>query len=112
MELSVVCAVLVGAVLKKKLQGEMLRKAIPVFIFISQFIGRLVLEVQPAEAAAFSAVFAKLAPSLFDIARESFVSTLLGVGAHSTWKNAGKQFVDAAKSALVKKALGEPDQPQ
>jgi hypothetical protein len=89
---SVALALVVGAALKRvflKDKPQVLRDAIPVFVFASQFLGRLALEAAPAEAGIFSFV-GRLAPTLEQVALESLFYTVLAGGTQSTLKNAGK----------------------
>lgn len=103
--LPVLIAVIMGAILKKYLPGPILTKAIPWMLFATQIIGRVLLELgaQPANAAGFGDLMRSL--GVLDVLRDSVVTTLLAVGVHSTWKNAGRQLLTALKERALIKAV-------
>lgn len=110
--LPVVIAILVGAVLKRKVKSDSLRKLVPVLNFAVQVLGRLVLEVAPANASVLGGVVHALKGPLSDILWQSLISTVLATGVHSTAKNALQSFgvnsLALAKAALIEKLGGVP----
>lgn len=100
--LPVLLAMLTGYFLKKN--PAISNKVIPYLIFASQFVGRLLLEISPAEAGLLSNVAKAVGGEGYSILMQSLMSTLLAVGAHSSAKNGGAQLMREIKARLAVRA--------
>lgn len=101
--LPILLALLVGKYLKD--HPGVVNKAIPYLIFASQFLGRLVLEVAPADAGVFSSL-GHVASGLLPIVASAALTTISAVGLHSvgknTWQGVKKALLEKAAKALSK----------
>jgi len=100
--LPVLLAMLVGYLLKKN--PDISNKLIPVLMFASQFLGRLLFEVSPAEAGIFGSIAKSLGSEGYQMLVNSLASTLLAVGVHSSAKNGGSELLKQLKARLAVRA--------
>lgn len=96
--LPVLLALLVGKYFKE--HPNVSNKLIPYLIFASQFLGRLVLDVSPAEASILGTL-GHIGTGLAGIALASAATTISAVGFHSF----GKNTIQGIKEKLMKLAL-------
>ena len=96
-------AMMVGWVLKNKTSWS--NQAIPVMNIAVQFLARLVMEVQPAEASIFGDVWKGARGLLL----ESAYTTLLATGFHSGAKASGRFFLSVLKQVVLNRLAGEKD---
>ena len=93
----------IGWVLKNKTDWS--NQAIPVLNIALQFLGRIMLEIKPAEASVFSDVLS----GAKNILIESAYTTLLATGFHSGGKASGRFFLNILKKVVLNRLSEEKD---
>lgn len=102
--IGVALALVVGFWLKNKTQFN--NQAIPVFNFVLQFIGRLVLEIAPAQAGIFGSL-KDIGLGVADIAFQSAISSVLASGGQSSAKATGRLALAFLKGAILEKLVAK-----
>lgn len=97
--IAIAFATIVGYFLKNKFP-KFNNQAIPVTNFAVQFLGSLILQIKPAEAASLSAVGAAAQSVLV----QSLFATVVASGAQSSLKATGRTFLSFLKAILLQKA--------
>lgn len=100
--LPVLLALLTGYFLKKN--PAISNKAIPYLLFASQFLGRLLFDISPAEAGIFGSIAKSLGNEGYQMLVNSLASTLIAVGTHSSAKNGGSELLKQLKARLAVRA--------
>lgn len=88
-----------------KNRAEKLNQLIPVINFAALFIGRLLFEVQPAEAGVFG-FLGGLGKGVAEMAYQSAVEAVIASGAQSSAKATGRAALKLLKLALLDKLIG------
>lgn len=107
LSLPVALALGLGWLLKNvvfKNRAEQLNQLIPAINFVALFAGRLLFEVQPAEAGVFG-FLGKLGVGVAGIAYQSAVESIIASGAQSSAKATGRVALKLFKLALLGKAI-------
>lgn len=95
-------ALILGWFLKNKTKVS--NQAIPLINFAVQFLGAVLLQIQPAEAGVFGAL-GKLGEGLLPIALEAVVNTVAATGTQSGAKATGRVLGYAFKQGILAKLL-------